>query len=333
MRWALLAAASLLLAGCRDYAAFSLPRLAGGETDLSFALDAAPAPVIARGAESDVLNPSVVRGPDGLLNFYSAFDGRAWRTVLARSRDGAAWQPGETVLRPDPRTWEGSYIAANGTALLFEGQLWHWYEAGPRDALRVGLARSADGREWRREAGPVLERGPYMSWDERDVADPYAIRIGSYFYLYYLGQDRASPPRQRIGVARSGDGIHWTKLVTNPVLAAGEPGSFDEAQTGEPAVFRFHDFYWMLYTGTDYTGRRRIGMARSTDGVAWRKLPAVFGGTAEWNAKVLCDPTVLVEGEQVRVWFGGGDIASPDEGLHGQIGYGTLRPVRATLAK
>jgi len=33
------------------------------------------------------------------------------------------------------------------------------------------------------------------------------------------------------------------------------------------------------------------------------------------------------------IWFGGGDVASPDENLHGQIGYGTLRPVNATLQK
>ena len=42
---------------------------------------------------------------------------------------------------------------------------------------------------------------------------------------------------------------------------------------------------------------------------------------------------VLVEGDTIRVWFGGGDVASPDENLHGQIGYGTLRPVSVTLQK
>jgi hypothetical protein len=32
---------------------------------------------------------------------------------------------------------------------------------------------------------------------------------------------------------------------------------------------------------------------------------------------------VLPDG--VRVWFGGGDVARPDQGLHGQIGVGMLR--------
>jgi hypothetical protein len=323
----------LLLSGCGHYADFSLPHLSGGDPALSFALDARPAPVIARGGESDVLNPSVVRASSAYLNFYSAFDGQSWRTVLARSEDGLDWQPGETIQRPDPRTWEGGYIAANGTALLADGQFWHWFEAGPKGALRIGLARSRDTRVWRKESQPVLDAGPYMSWDERDVADPYVIRIRAWFYMYYLGQDRADPPRQRIGVARSSDGIHWSKLRANPVLELGGPGAFDEAGLGEPAVWMSHGFYWMLYTGRDFTERRRMGLARSTDGVHWRKLPAVFAGTEAWDSQVLCDATVLVEGPEIRVWFGGGDAASPDERLRGQIGYGILRPVHVTLAK
>jgi predicted GH43/DUF377 family glycosyl hydrolase len=322
----------LFLSSC-GYADFSLPRVSGGDPGLSFVLDTLPQPVIARGAESDVLNPSVVRVPSAYLNFYSAFDGDSWRTVLAHSPDGIHWQPGETIQRPGPRTWEGRYMAANGTALVRDGQFWHWFEAGPKGALRIGLARSAGARTWQTESQPVLGSGPYMSWDERDVADPYVIRIGSYFYMYYLGQDRADPPRQRIGVARSGDGIRWTKLRTNPILELGDPGAFDEAGLGEPAVWSSHGFYWMLYTGRDFAELRRVGLARSTDGVHWRKLPAVFAGTQAWDSKVLCDPTVLVEGSEIRVWFGGGDVASPDERLHGQIGYGILRPVHATLAK
>ncbi len=323
----------LLLSGCGSYARFTLPPLPGGAEDSSFLLEAEPRPVIEHGPDSDVLNPSVVRGPAGLLNFYSAFDGASWRTVLARSEDGIHWQSGETILKPNPQTWEAGYIAANGSAFFDGSQFWQWYEAGPRSALRIGLARSADGRSWTREPVPVLDRGPYMSFDERDVADPYVIREGGMFYMYYLGQDRAVPPRQRIGVARSRDGIHWTKFTGNPVLAPGNPGTFDEAYLGEPAVFRFQGFYWMLYTGTDFTGQRRLGLARSIDGISWRKLPAVFSGGSDWDSKVMCDATVLVEGEQVRVWFGGGDVVSPDERLHGQIGYGLLRPVHVTLAK
>jgi hypothetical protein len=37
---------------------------------------------------------------------------------------------------------------------------------------------------------------------------------------------------------------------------------------------------------------------------------------------------VEAAGDLVTVWFGGGDVASPDENLHGKIGMGILRPAR-----
>ncbi len=312
-------AAWAVLSGCGRYGDFTLPPAAGGDPSLSWALEQRPEPVLARAGFSDVLNPSVVRFSGGYLNLYSAFDGRAWHTRAAVSPDGLEWRDRGMVLSPYPKSWEGAYIAANGSLLLDGGRFWYWYQAGPKGAPRIGLARSGDAEQWRKESAPVLEPGPYGSWDECGVADPYAIRLGAYFYLYYLGQDRARPTRQRIGVARSADGLNWEKLRANPVLDLdGERG------LGEPAVWTSHGFYWMLYTIRDFAENRRLGMARSTDGVHWKKLPAEFAGSAAWDSKVLCDATVLVEGSEVRVWFGGGDVASPDENLHGQIGAGRL---------
>ena len=164
----------------------------------------------------------------------------------------------------------------------------------------------------------MLDTGPSGSWDERAVADPYVIRLGAYFYMYYLGQDRAV--RQRIGVARSSDGIRWEKLRVNPVVEMDE----DEAGIGEPAVWQSHGFYWMLYTVRDFAENRHLRLARSTDGVRWTKLAPQYKGTQAWDSKVICDATVAVEGDVVKVWFGGGDVASPDENLHGQIGFATL---------
>jgi predicted GH43/DUF377 family glycosyl hydrolase len=299
------------LTGCGRYADFTLPPLSGGDPQLTFTFEQQPVPVVSE-LPREALNPSVVRRGAALVDVYSVFDSGVWRTAV----------DSHIVLDPDPHTWEGSYIAANGSALSVDGQLWYWYEAGARGDHRIGLAR-----DFQKLANPVLGHGPYRSWDERVVADPYVIRIGPDFYMYYLGQDRAEPPRQRLGVARSRDGVHWEKLRSNPILDAGEPGAFDEVGVGEPAVWQFGGFYWMLFTGRDAKEYRRLGLARSTDGIAWTKLPRVFAGTAAWDSKVICDPTVLVENGEIHVWFGGGDAARPDENLHGQIGYGVLRPV------
>jgi hypothetical protein len=83
-----------------------------------------------------------------------------------------------------------------------------------------------------------------------------------------------------------------------------------------------------LYTGRGAGELRKLGLARSADGVHWTKLPQVFAGSQPWDSKVICDPAVSngEDGETV-IYFGGGDIASPDENLHGQIGRAVLRMV------
>lgn len=302
--------ALLSLTGCE----FRLPLLKGVATTLEV-LRVEPAPVLTRGAAGDfdavdVLNPSVV----GEWNFYSGFDGKSWHTGVAK--DGKKLG---RVLSPDG--WEGDYIAANGSALSVNGEFLYWYQGGRLP--QIGLARSADGRAFRKEGGPVLTAGPYRSWDEKGVADPYVLRVGEFYYLYYTGLDRAG--RQQLGMARSRDGVQWKKSGANPILTLGmEP--FEEAGLGEPAVFSAAGVYWMLYTGRAWDEQRRIGLARSLDGVGWTRVAGwVFAGQEDWDRKVVCDPTVVVEGDTVRMWFGGGDVASPDERLHGGIGMAVLR--------
>ena len=126
--------------------------------------------------------------------------------------------------------------------------------------------------------------------------------------------------------------MRWSKLRTNPVLELGGAGEFDENGLGEPAVWSAYDSYWMLYTGRGRNEVRRMGLARSRDGVRWEKLrePLIEGGQS-WNSKVVCDASVLADGDSVKVWFGGGDVARPDEQLNGQIGFGTLHAEDANL--
>jgi predicted GH43/DUF377 family glycosyl hydrolase len=335
------AAAGILCAlaacACGRYRDFTLPspgEAPPGELALSWEIH--PGPVLGRGAPGDfdavdVLNPAVVRHEGVYYNLYSGFDGARWHTGLATSPDGIRWTKHGRVLSPEAGTWEGDYIAANGAVEVVDGEFYYWYQAG--EPPRIGLARSPDAKRWRKLPEPVLDVGPRGAWDERGVADPYVIRIGGKFYLYFLGQDRAG--RQRLGVAESRDGIRWWKLRSNPVLELGDRGAFDENGLGEPAVWHAAGRYWMLYTGRDRKEIRRIGLAVSRDGVAWRRLgpETVLAGNEPWNAKVVCDPSVEVTSEGVRVWYGGGDVAHPAENIHGQIGLACLRIRGVTLTK
>jgi predicted GH43/DUF377 family glycosyl hydrolase len=316
--------AALLLAGCGRYGDFTLPVAAGHPPALLWQPSAAavlePGPAGAWDAV-DALNPSVVAHAGELWNFYSGYDGKTWHTGLAVSADGIVWRKRGRVLSPDPATWEGSYIAANGSALRRGGEFWYWYQAGTPPA--IGLARSADGVTWRKEPAPVVPLGPRGSFDERAAADPSVLDLGGRLYLYYLGEDRAR--RQRIGLAVSDDGLRWTKLRANPILELGPAGAFDENGLGEPAVWRTAGGYFMLYTGRARNETRRMGLAFSVDGVHWQRRPPALSGAETWNLQVVCDATVLAEDGRVRVWYGGGDVAHSAENIHGRIGYGELR--------
>ncbi len=344
---------SLFLSACAPYADFTLPA-PQPEGPSAYRWEALPEPVITRDDAADVLNPSVVLFQDQearYWNLYSEFDGQAWHTAAAKyplvaddvTADAAEppelpWEKEGRILSPEGD--EGSYIAANGSALVHGDELYYWYQiTGPAESVdasralppRIALARISEDSTVTRQGAPVLEPGPIGSFDEMGVADPYVIEANGTFYMYYLGQDRAR--RQRIGLARSTDGIRWEKLRSNPVLGfgpglqVGRPGSFDEHGLGEPAVWSSGGWWWMLYTGRAANEQRRIGLARSRDGVAWERVADFppIQGAEPWDAQVVCDPSVVVLGDgRVSVWFGGGDVASPDENLNGQIGVGYL---------
>ncbi len=275
----------------------------------------------------DVLNPSVVRVGKTFYNLYSGFDGKTWHTGLATLAEGASWDKQGTgpVISPDPATWEGGYIAANGSLGHDGDHFLYWYQAGPRGGTSVGLADSVDATCWSKHGRAVLAPGPSRSWDETAVGDPYVVRRQGTYTMYYLGQNRFGI--QRLGVARSTNGVHWQKSHANPILDTGPPGSFDERGLGEPAVFCAADRYLMLYTGRDANEDRRIGWAESVNGVDWKKLPTLplLEGSQAWNSHVVCDPSVWRRGGDLLVWFGGGNRPSPDENLNGRIGLAILR--------
>lgn len=275
----------------------------------------------------DVLNPSVIRLNNNYLNYYSGWDGTSWKTGLAISNDGLKWEKYEQnpILDLRQDSWDNDYIAANGSAILFNNSVYYYYQS--LRSAKIGLAISKDGLKFdSRTDTPVLTVGKKGEWDCNSVADPYVIEINNILYMYYLGQDEHDV--QRLGIAKSFDGINWHKYAQNPILDIGKNGTFDEKGLGEPSVIYQAPYFYMLYTGRDIQEQRNIGLAISLDGINWKKVDCsnwFTGLKKDWNSKVLCDTTLLEdEDSNVFVWYGGGDIPKPDENLNGQIGMFTL---------
>lgn len=174
------------------------------------------------------------------------------------------------------------------------------------------LARSATAAATRgnspasaaaREAGLVfpLAADP-QAWDSLTMSTPRVLRLGSRdFRMWYYGRDPAfdpaiSLPTGRVGLARSRDGLHWTRVrgpeergtVFNP---APDASSFDSGHVGVGDVSVAGSEYEMWYFGGDRQSndmggakRRgfplRIGRARSRDGLHWQRVPGAAHGGA-----------------------------------------------------
>jgi len=101
---------------------------------------------------------------------------------------------------------------------------WMFYE--PVGAVEVlVLVRSNDGITWT-DAGvpiPLLPNGPGGSFDSWACADPDVVIVSGTWYLFFDGSNGSA---DRIGMATSTDGLHWTKFdrdsdgVEDPVLSS-----------------------------------------------------------------------------------------------------------------
>ena len=147
----------LMVTGCGHYRDFTLPEPTQPKQEVKFRWEPEAEPVLLRGAQVDVLNPAIVRWQGALLNLYSNFDGKIWHTSAATSQDGKTWRQQGVSISPDPATWEGNYIAANGAVLAVNGELLYWYQAGGREP-QIGLAKSKDGHTWTKHPQPVLPK-------------------------------------------------------------------------------------------------------------------------------------------------------------------------------
>jgi predicted GH43/DUF377 family glycosyl hydrolase len=294
-------------------------------------ISASPEPSLRTSPENhwdsvDLLNPSVIYWRGQYWNYYSGFDGKTWRTGVAVSPDGSSWRKLDQnpVLSPAGGSWDSEYISANGAAIVFRDRVFYYYQGRNKGHVtEIGFATSADGVAFVRNTSPVLLPGPAGAWDETAVGDPYVIEHGRNLYLYFTGMNRAGV--QRLGVAKSTDGITWAKHPGNPILDIGATGDFDSRGLGEPSLIQVGNSFVMLYTGRNDLEQRSLGIAQSLDGIDWRRqtpkgLPVPRAG---WNSEVLCDPSMMLrnDGRAIRVWYGGGNVRSPAEHLNGQVGY------------
>ena len=110
----------------------------------------------------------------------------------------------------------------------------------------------------------ILE--PQLPWEQKCIEGATVIRRGRRLYMFYAGAYNNAP--QQIGVAVSRDGIRWERLSQQPFLRNGEPGTWNESESGHPCIFRDGRRTYLFYQGSASGGK---DWYISRTGVKWRK--------------------------------------------------------------
>lgn len=90
--------------------------------------------------------------------------------------------------------------------------------------------------QWRQEVDKAILE-PQLPWEQDCIEAPAVCQMNGKLYLFYAGAYNNAP--QQIGCAVSEDGIHYTRLFTQPCLPNGQAGAWNSSESGHP--FLFHD--------------------------------------------------------------------------------------------
>lgn len=183
---------------------------------------------------------------------------------LAWSDDFRHWQLGDPILRPeDGAHWEqgGLYkshlVKSGDTYYVFynaknmtEG---HWHE-------QIGVATSTDLRTWRRYSGnPIIRNGARGTWDAQCASNPFVVRNGTTWAVFYFGGDAEECSNSRELLALGPDPFHFSK-VPEVMVDLGSPGSIDDSYAHHGCLISWQGDVYHFY----------VGFARGQDERPWR---------------------------------------------------------------
>jgi predicted GH43/DUF377 family glycosyl hydrolase len=316
-----------------------------------------------------VSSPSVIRLDDGRLRMYVwvADDTPPWlrgqhMIIAAESHPSNPFQweviSDEALVGPDPDV----VIRDKGVGFPFvlprDNAPWLMYygtwggDWTVRQELlnRLGVAESHDrGLTWRIADEDMLPSGPPGSFDAGALPSAAVLQRSEKDYLMwytaaekYLRFGDVNQGILHIGVARSRDGMHWTKLP-EPALRAreGDAEPF-EACLARPTVLELNGVYHMWFGVYDMapgaipdqaSGKRplaeeglkrasggsyRIEYARSTDGINWTRYvdqPIFSLSPGEFDSSSQTYGSVVDMGDQLWMFYTGDALGATGVGL------------------
>jgi len=262
-------------------------------------------------------DPAVLKTDVGYEMYYGAIkgdfsDGNTVRTFRATSKDGVRWERNSVpVLEPGPPgSWESVKVESPSILKLPGGRYRLYYAGSNRPdseaGFQIGFAESDDGVAWTKHPGnPVLRLDP--AGGEVSLLGQSVVYKGGEFWLWYPILSKEFKPDIRL--AKSRDGVTWEKKGVVVSLDRERVSPTDLGVMEADVIWNgreFEMFYDVLRDGGIFTST--IWHAVSTDGVHWTKDPAPVldtGPKDSWIGTGIHSPTVVLEKDRYRMWFGG----------------------------
>ncbi len=233
----------------------------------------------------------------------------------ATSSDGANWVPyPSNPVMTHGNTWDMNGFS--GINVIKDGSTYKlWYEGVDNNGVnQIGYATSSDGINWTPyQNNPVFSPDVNGSWDDDDVGNPWIIKEGSSYKMWYWGDNQQTDIDQ-IGLATSNDGITWQRSENSAVLAPNPAIVWENGEgVGTPKVTRNASGYIMAYHAADQSGTIRIGLATSSDGATWIKSnnnPILnIGIGTDWDGVSIVTASLIEDDSTFKLWFMGVDSA------------------------
>ncbi|RPH99246.1 MAG: glycoside hydrolase [Calditrichaeota bacterium] len=185
---------------------------------------------------------------DGRVNlFYQTYgNGRNDAICHAWSIDGVHFLRNDTnpIFKPVGQWNAGRAIDADVIHINDRFLLYYATRDPEMKVQMLGVAVATAPTDFRREDWHDLALGkpilrPELPWERDCIEAPSVVVKNGIFILFYAGGYNNAP--QQIGVAQSTDGVRWTRLAEQPLLANGQPGTWNSSESGHPHLFSHPD--------------------------------------------------------------------------------------------
>lgn len=200
---------------------------------------------------------------DGVLHLFYQTYGNAKLDAIchAYSKNGIDFERDTTnpIFRPKAGDWscgraiDAEVVAFNNQYFLYYATRDTAYKIQQQGVAVAPLSTNFNKNDWKEIPNmPMLK--PELDWEQDCIEAASCIQKGKYLYMFYAGAYNNKP--QQIGIARSKDGIHWTRLSKEPFLKNGAKGSWNESESGHPNVFKAQDGrYYLFFQGNNDKGK------------------------------------------------------------------------------